>query len=66
MKVNNLKERDPLFDEVKKYVQEQKIVSVSAIQRRFCLGFNRAGNILDSLEKAGIVSEFKNGKREVL
>ncbi len=36
------------------------------IQRRFRLGFNRAGQILEQLEKAGVISTMKNGQRKVL
>ena len=58
--------RDPLFDDVKKFVQQQKVASCSMIQRRFMLGFNRAGTILEQLEQAGIISSMKNGQRKVL
>ena len=54
-------QRDPLFEEVKKYVQQQKVASCSMIQRRFRLGFNRAGQILEQLEEAGVISIMKNG-----
>jgi len=43
--------RDPLFEDVKKFVQQQKVASCSMIQRRFMLGFNRAGQILEQLEQ---------------
>lgn len=59
-------QRDPLFEEVKKYVQQQKVASCSMIQRRFRLGFNRAGQILEQLEEAGVISIMKNGQRKVL
>ena len=58
--------RDPLFEDVKKYVQQQKVASCSMIQRRFMLGFNRAGRILEQLEEAGVISPMKNGQRKVL
>ena len=58
--------RDPLFEDVKKYVQQQKFTSCAMIQRRFMLGFNRAGQILEQLEQAGIISPMKNGQRKVL
>lgn len=58
--------RDPLFEDVKKYVQQQKVASCSMIQRRFMLGFNRAEQILEQLEQAGIISPMKNGQRKVL
>lgn len=58
--------RDPLFEDVKKFVQQQKVASCSMIQRRFMLGFNRAGRILEQLEEAGVISPMKNGQRKVL
>ena len=58
--------RDPLFEDVKKFVQQQKVASCSMIQRRFMLGFNLAGQILEQLEQAGIISPMKNGQRKVL
>lgn len=60
-------ELDPLFDEVVEYTIEAGSVSISNIQRRFSLGFNRAARIVDQMEAQGIVSEpGKGGKREVL
>lgn len=58
---------DPLFDEIVEYVIESGVTSISSIQRRFSLGFNRAGRIVDQMEAQGIISEpGKGGKREVL
>ena len=58
--------RDPIFEDVKKFVQQQKFASCSMIQRKFSLGFNRAGRILEQLEEAGVISPMKNGHRKVL
>ncbi|MDK7254049.1 DNA translocase FtsK [Haemophilus sp. UMB1048] len=58
--------REPLFEDVKKFVQQQKFASCSMIQRKFSLGFNRAGRIVEQLEEAGIISPMKNGQRKVL
>ena len=58
--------RDPLFEDVKKFVQQQKFASCSMIQRKFSSGFNRAGRIGEQLEEAGIISPMKNGQRKVL
>ncbi|WP_109077197.1 DNA translocase FtsK [Aggregatibacter kilianii] len=59
-------EIDELFDEVVEFVVSTGTTSISAIQRRFRVGFNRAANIMDQLEEQGIVSPVQNGKREVL
>ena len=58
--------RDPLFEDVKKFVQQQKFASCSMIQRKFSLGFNRAGRIVEQLEEAGVISSMTNGQRKVL
>lgn len=58
---------DELFDEVVEYVVDTGITSISSLQRRFSIGFNRAARIVDQMEAEGIVSAAgKNGKREVL
>lgn len=58
---------DPLFDEISQYIIESNVTSISGIQRRFSLGFNRAARIIDQLEEQGIVSAPDGrGKREVL
>ncbi|MBS6190773.1 MAG: DNA translocase FtsK [Haemophilus parainfluenzae] len=58
--------RDPLFEDVKKFVQQEKFTSGSRIQRKFSLGFNRAARIVEQLEEAGVISPMKNGQRKVL
>ncbi len=40
--------------------------SVSSIQRKFSVGFNRAARDMDQMEEQGIVSPMRNGKREIL
>ena len=58
---------DPLFTEAAKAVVESGIGSTSFIQRRFSIGYNRAGRIMDQLEKAGIVgAQIGSKPREVL
>ena len=64
MKVTDM--RDPLFEDVKKFVQQEKFTSASRIQRKFSLGFNRAARIVAQLEEAGVISPMKNGQRKVL
>ncbi|WEM41405.1 DNA translocase FtsK 4TM domain-containing protein [Photobacterium sp. DA100] len=58
---------DQLFDEVAAFVAESRRGSVSGVQRRFKIGYNRAARIVEQLEAHGIVSPpGHNGNREVL
>ncbi|QIW15997.1 cell division protein FtsK [Pasteurellaceae bacterium RH1A] len=58
---------DPLFDEIVEFVVESNVTSISGIQRRFSLGFNRAARIIDQMEAEGVISSADSrGKREVL
>lgn len=60
-------EYDPLLIEIGKYVTESGYGSTSDIQRKFSLGYNRAGKIMDQLEKLGIVGpSFEGRRRKVL
>ncbi|MDY6215101.1 DNA translocase FtsK [Actinobacillus porcinus] len=59
-------ELDPLFDKAVEVVSSTGMTSTSFIQRRLKIGFNRAANIMDQMEEQGIVSEMRNGKRELL
>ena len=58
---------DPLFDQVVEFVVESRRASVSGVQRRFKVGYNRASRIVEQMEAQGIVSTpGHNGNREVL
>lgn len=58
---------DPLFDEISQFMIDGGSTSISGVQRRFSLGFNRAARIIDQLEEQGILSApDSRGKREVL
>ncbi|MEF1290474.1 DNA translocase FtsK [Vibrio sp. M260118] len=58
---------DPLFDQVVEHVVQSRRGSVSGVQRRFKIGYNRAARIVEQLEVQGIVSApGHNGNREVL
>lgn len=59
--------RDAMFNEAARLVVRHNQGSTSLIQRRLNLGYNRAGRIIDQLERAGIVGPFSGSKaREVL
>ena len=58
---------DPLFEEVAHMIVTSQQGSTSNIQRVFSIGYNRAGRLMDQLEKAGIVGAAQGSKpREVL
>ena len=64
---NGDSERDPLFDEAVRLVTESRNASISSVQRKLRIGYNRAARIVEKMEEIGIVSELEsNGKREVL
>lgn len=63
----DLSAKDPLFDDAARLVVNTQQGSTSAVQRRFSIGYNRAGRIIDQLEAAGIVGPFEGSKpRQVL
>ena len=60
-------QRDAMFEEVARYIVMNQAGSTSLIQRKFSIGYNRAGRLMDQLEKAGIVGPARGSKpREVL
>ncbi|CAM3454795.1 DNA translocase FtsK [Halomonas lysinitropha] len=60
-------EQDALYDEAVAFVTESRRASISAVQRRFKIGYNRAARLVESMEVAGVVSTMgTNGAREVL
>ena len=63
----DLNDRDGLFDEAARLIVIHQQGSTSLIQRKFSIGYNRAGRIMDQLEAAGIVGPFEGSKaRQVL
>jgi len=58
---------DDLYDEAVNFVLESRRASISAVQRKLRIGYNRAARLIESMEEAGLVSEMSsNGSREVL
>ncbi len=60
-------EADPLYDEAVAIVTETRKASISGVQRRLRIGYNRAARLVEEMERAGIVGPLQsNGAREVL
>ena len=60
-------EKDELYDEAIAFVAQSRRASISAVQRRLRVGYNRAARIIETMEETGIVSPMAtNGNREVL
>jgi len=60
-------ESDPLYDEAVDYVCRSRRASISSVQRKLRIGYNRAARLIETMEMAGVVSEMgSNGQREVL
>ena len=63
----DLSHLDPMFDDAARLIVHEQSGSTSLIQRKFAIGYNRAGRLMDQLEKAGIVGQAHGSKpREVL
>ena len=60
-------EKDEFYDQAVAFVLETRRASISAVQRKFRIGYNRAARLIEAMEDAGLVSEMNsNGNREVL
>jgi S-DNA-T family DNA segregation ATPase FtsK/SpoIIIE len=60
-------ELDPLYDQAVAFVTETRKASISSVQRKLRVGYNRAARIIEEMEAAGVVSQPEhNGAREVL
>ena len=64
---NGDSEKDEFYDQAVAFVIETRRASISAVQRKFRIGYNRAARLIEAMEVAGLVSEMNsNGNREVL
>lgn len=60
-------ETDPLYDQAIEFVTHTRKASISSVQRKLRIGYNRAARMIEDMEAAGVISEpGNNGQREVL
>ncbi len=60
-------ESDALYDQAVEFVTESRKASISAVQRKLRIGYNRAARLVEAMEAAGVVTEMQpNGNREVI
>ena len=60
-------EQDPFYDEAVAFVTESRKASISSVQRKLKIGYNRSANIIEAMERAGVISPAgTNGNREVI
>ncbi len=60
-------EQDPLYDQAVQIVTQSRRASISSVQRRLKVGYNRAARMVETMEEAGIVGSLQaNGSREVI
>ena len=60
-------ESDPLYDEAVSFVIQTRKASISSVQRKLRVGYNRAARLVEQMEASGVVSEMgSNGNRDVL
>ena len=56
-----------MYDEAVEFVLDSRKASISAVQRKLRVGYNRAARLIETMEAAGVVSAMNsNGSREVL
>jgi S-DNA-T family DNA segregation ATPase FtsK/SpoIIIE len=64
---SSVEDADPLYDEAVRIVTETRRASISGVQRRLKIGYNRAARMIEEMERVGIVGPPEsNGSRQVL
>jgi DNA segregation ATPase FtsK/SpoIIIE, S-DNA-T family len=61
-----VEEEDPLYDQAVEFVVQTRKASISAVQRRLKVGYNRAARLVEEMERTGIVGPLDGGYRDVL
>ncbi|MFT4058732.1 MAG: DNA translocase FtsK 4TM domain-containing protein [Legionella sp.] len=63
---NQAEDDDPLYDQAVEFVIQTRKASISAVQRRLKIGYNRAARMVEEMERTGIVGPLDGGYRDVL
>jgi S-DNA-T family DNA segregation ATPase FtsK/SpoIIIE len=62
----SVEDDDPLYDQAVEFVLQTRKASISAVQRRLKIGYNRAARMIEEMERTGIVGPLDGGYRDVL
>ncbi|HAU0048887.1 TPA: cell division protein FtsK, partial [Legionella pneumophila] len=62
----SVEDDDPLYDQAVEFVIQTRKASISAVQRRLKIGYNRAARMIEEMERTGIVGPLDGGYRDVL
>ncbi|WP_058475834.1 DNA translocase FtsK [Legionella steigerwaltii] len=62
----SVEDDDPLYDQAVEFVIQTRKASISAVQRRLKIGYNRAARMVEEMERTGIVGPLDGGYRDVL
>ena len=63
---SSAEEDDPLYDQAVEFVIQTRKASISSVQRRLKIGYNRAARMVEEMERTGIVGPLEGGYRDVL
>lgn len=61
-----VEDRDPLYDEAVEFIMQTRKASISSVQRRLKIGYNRAARMIEEMERTGLVGPLDGGYRDVL
>lgn len=62
---DEVEDADPLYDQAVEFVIQTRKASISAVQRRFKIGYNRAARLVEEMERTGVVGPLEGGMRDV-
>lgn len=63
---SSTEDNDPLYDQAVEFVIQTRKASISSVQRRFKIGYNRAARLVEEMERTGLVGPLEGGVRDVL